>query len=404
MCDDSLVSTPTRDPLARISDDERRRRLARRHHLIEPRTDDVVQIATDLVALHSSDPATVYLSVLARMNSPRIATVDEALYSARSLVRHHAMRRTMWVMTPSTARRPHAATTEKIARSERTRTLAALGDSPDIDDPAVWYDAAEAEVIALLRQRPMTAREVGDALPHLAVPIVFGGKTKNPAALNAHTKVLQGAAFNGRLVRAEPTGSWTSSEYRWVPAEVWLDRPIVGAEPRAAAAELLDHWLQRFGPATETDIRWWFGWTATAMRTALGDAGCDEVALEDGRAAWVASGDLEDSEEVGPWVRILPGLDPTSMGWKTRDWYLEPSMLPRLVDRFGNIGPTIWADGRIVGGWIQRPDGAVAVELLAALSSDHRTLLDDAIDELVAAVGGTVVKPRFPAPNQRDLA
>ena len=50
-------------PGRHIDDAERRARLAVRHRLLPARrTDDVVAIADDLVALHSSDPVTVYLS------------------------------------------------------------------------------------------------------------------------------------------------------------------------------------------------------------------------------------------------------------------------------------------------------------------------------------------------------
>ena len=48
-----------------VTADERRARLARRHRLLpEDRTDDVARIADDLVALHSTDPVTVYLSAM----------------------------------------------------------------------------------------------------------------------------------------------------------------------------------------------------------------------------------------------------------------------------------------------------------------------------------------------------
>ena len=51
-----------------ISDEERRARLAVRHRLLpRTRTDDLPRIADDLVALHSSDPVTVYLSAMVRM-------------------------------------------------------------------------------------------------------------------------------------------------------------------------------------------------------------------------------------------------------------------------------------------------------------------------------------------------
>ena len=111
----------------RIGNDERRARLGPRHHLAPAaRTDDVVAIADDLVALHSSDPVTVYLSVLARMRTPSFAAVDAALYEARTLVRHHAMRRTLWVAGHETVRLAHAAATVDLHRVQYRNLAASL--------------------------------------------------------------------------------------------------------------------------------------------------------------------------------------------------------------------------------------------------------------------------------------
>ena len=46
------------------------------------------------------------------------------------------------------------------------------------------------------------------------------------------------------------------------------------------------------------------------------------------------------------------------MGWKERSWYLGPHA-PDVFDNVGNVGPTIWLGGRIVGGWAQTADGTV---------------------------------------------
>lgn len=391
--------------MAHISNQQRRWRLAHRHRLTVPtRTDDVVLITNDLVALHSSDPATVYLSVAARMINPALESLDQALYEERSLVRHHAMRRTLWVMAPDIARLAHGAATAKVARAERKRTEAALAATTEIDDPAGWLDDALTKIITLVDAKGgLSTRDIGKALPELVVPVTFGVKTKNPAALNAHTKVLQGAGFDGDLVRGRPTGNWISAEYRWHPTQSWLGQPISGLEERAAAGELFQRWLLRFGPATTTDIRWWFGWTAGLAAKALADIDATEVGLDDDQTGFVAAGDTEAVADPGPWVRLLPGLDPTAMGWKEREWYIDAALVPRLFDRFGNAGPTVWADGQIVGGWIQRSSGEIALELAADLSSEHRRLLDEAIEQLQHVIGDVVVRPRFPAPVQKEL-
>jgi hypothetical protein len=387
-----------------MSSEERRRRLAVRHRLIVPeRTDDVPALTNDLVALHSSDPATVYLSCLVRMQAPTIGAVEAALYADRSVIRHHAMRRTLWVMTPEVTRLAHAACTAKIAATERRRTLKAMVESTSIANPAEWFDDGLAEITSLLRSDgPLGTRDIGRMLPHLVVPVVFG-PPKSSATLNAHTKILQGAGFDGSIVRVQPTGTWMSSEYLWSDAAEWFGGPISGLEIRPAAAELVRLYLLRFGPCTETDLRWWFGETATLIRNALADLEAVELSLDDGSTGWLAPGDDEPTADVQPWVRLLPGLDPTPMGWKERDWYLQPEHVGRLFDRFGNAGPTIWADGRVVGGWIQRPDGSIIVDVLEPLGGRHQHLLDEAVEEMEQMLYGTVIKPRFPSNHQKAL-
>src|SRR3954447_12201003 len=147
---------------------ERRARLARRHRLVaEERTDDVARIADSVVALHSSDPVTVYLSVTARMAHPSLDAVDKALYVDRSVVRHHAMRRTLWVATPDVVRLMHAAATRKLVGPEHRRTARLLAEN-GVDDPEAWLADAREQVLAALHEHgPMTARTLGDRVPAL---------------------------------------------------------------------------------------------------------------------------------------------------------------------------------------------------------------------------------------------
>ncbi|MCU1366875.1 MAG: hypothetical protein JWN39_2514, partial [Ilumatobacteraceae bacterium] len=99
---------------------ERRARIGIRHRLAPScRTDDVVRITDDLVALHSTDPVSVHLSAAARMIHPSLEPLAAALYEDRTLLRHHAMRRTLWVFTPEVARWAHASVTTGLLTNQR---------------------------------------------------------------------------------------------------------------------------------------------------------------------------------------------------------------------------------------------------------------------------------------------
>src|SRR4029079_15089791 len=132
--------------------------------------------------------------------------------------------------------------------------------------------------------------------------------------------------------------------------------------PADARVALVTRWLRAYGPATLRDLTWWTGWTHARGRSAWGALGAAEVEPGDG-IGYVLPDDVAPVRTPRRWVALLPGLDPTVMGWKERDWYLGPHSA-RLFARTGTAGPTVWADGRIVGGWGQRRDGVVEAELL----------------------------------------
>ncbi|MGX1977236.1 DNA glycosylase AlkZ-like family protein, partial [Streptomyces kronopolitis] len=163
-----------------------------------------------------------------------------------------------------------------------------------------------------------------------------------------------------------------------------------------------------YGPATVEDLKWWTGWTLTATRQALAAIGAVEVDLDDGTRGVALPDDLEPVAAPEPWAALLPALDPTAMGWKARDWYLDPAHVPRLFDRSGNIGPTVWWCGRIVGGWAQRADGEIVWRLLTddggCGSSEAAAAVTAEAARLAAWVGDVRVTPRFRSPLERELS
>ncbi len=383
-----------------ITVDERRARLARRHLLLPGlRTDDVASVADAVVALHSSDPVTVYLSVLARMAHPSLGAVDTALYEERVLVRHHAVRRTLWVGGPEVVRVLHAAATRALVGPERRRTAGYLAES-GIDEPEAWLDDAEAQVLADLREHgPSTARELGQRIDALRQPIVVGGPRWG-ATQSAHTRVLLGLGFAGAILRTRPLGSWVSGAYRYAVAEDWLPGGLGDVDARVARAELARRYLNRFGPVRGDDLRWWTGWPVTATRAALADVAAEEVAL-DGGTGWVLPDD-DAPFDAEPWVAALPSLDPTTMGWKERAWYL-PAAAADAFDRNGNAGPTLWVDGRVVGAWAQAADGRTLTHYFEPVGAPRRAELDERLAVLADAVGETRYTVRFPGRVHAEL-
>jgi hypothetical protein len=181
----------------------------------------------------------------------------------------------------------------------------------------------------------------------------------------------------------------------WTPGK---DEP----SPPTARAQLVQRWLASYGPGTVQDVKWWTGWTMAETRRALADIGAIEVDLE-GTTGYVLPGDEGPVRMPPPFAVLLPGLDTSVMGWQERDWFLGPHGAS-LFDRSGNGGPTVWWDGRVVGGWHQRKDGDVAYRLLEDVGADAVTAIDVAAARLESWLGPTRITPRFRTPLEHELS
>jgi winged helix DNA-binding protein len=197
-------------------------------------------------------------------------------------------------------------------------------------------------------------------------------------------------------VRAGNVGAWTASRPRWTSMSAWLGGPLERRSEAEGTAALVEAWLRAFGPGTDADIAWWLGSTLTAVRRALATLKAVAVDL-DGRVGYVLPNDLDDVGPVAPWIALLPPLDPTTMGWKERDWYLGPHTRA-VFDINGNAGATIWCDGRVVGGWRLQGAGEVEVQLLEDVGRSARKAIDAEAARLTGWLAGVRVQPRFPSP------
>jgi hypothetical protein len=381
---------------------ERRARLVTRHRLAPAnRAGDPLEVARSLVCLHATDAVTVFLSIRTRSEGVAPADVEHALYEERALVRMLAMRRTLWAVPRDLVPLAYAAATRSVAARQRTQLEGFLREN-GIGRPKAWIDRAASAALRAVAARgeAMTSDVTADD-PELARKIRLGSG-KWAVEQSTAARILPLLAMEGRLVRGRPRGTWISPQFRWVTTEDWLGGPIEELDVPTAQAELLRRFLASFGPATETDLRWWTGWTARETRAALGAIPHAEVDLG-AAAGYVLAGDLEPATAPEPFAALLPTLDPTTMGWKEREWYLGPHG-PTLFDVNGNAGPTIWWDGRVVGGWSQRRDGEIAIGLLEDVGADALAAIETEAEQLAAWVGDARFSPGFLPPYQRALA
>ncbi|CAM3424482.1 winged helix DNA-binding domain-containing protein [Kibdelosporangium persicum] len=377
---------------------QRRARLAWRH-LLAARGTTAIDAAEAMVALHATDPASVHLAIVARQRVADGPGIERALYEDRVLVRMLGMRRTMFVVPADLVPVVQEACGRDVAARMR-RGL--VRDLEQAGKTGAWLSEVEDGVAAALSARgSAAAAQLAQDEPKLRTALDYALDKSYGGTSFITSRVLNLMSVDGRIVRGRPRGSWVSGQYTWSMLDDWLPgRAQWSAE--AARAELARRWLAAFGPAPVSDLKWWTGWTVGQTRKALAEVGPVEVDL-DGVAGIALPHDLEPVAVPDPWVALLPGLDSTPMGWQSREWFLGGHG-PALFDRWGNVGPTVWSDGRIVGGWGQRPDGEVVVEVLEDVGNEVMAAIEAEAARLTGWLAGVRVTPRFRTPLERKLA
>src|ERR1700729_2815858 len=374
----------------------------------------VGQVADALVALHATDPVTVYLSARARSRCA-VDEVDAALYEERAVVRMLGMRRAVFVVPAGLADVVQAACTDDVARRMRRQMEKDLaGGGVGDGDAGAWLRSVEDGVLRALAARGggATGAQLSADEPRLRTQLVYAPDKSYGGAANITSRVLVLIAAEGRTIRGHRRGGWSSGQFEWFLPEAWLRGGSQGGLPGgetgldaglgagldagAARAELGRRWLTAFGPGLVADLQWWAGWTGAQTKAALAALPVTEVDLG-GTAGVVLADDLDFPAEAPAVAALLPALDPTPMGWQSRSWYLDPHT-PRLFDRTGNVGPTVWWAGRVVGGWAQRASGEVVYRLLEDIGADAADGVAAEAAALELWLGSARVTPRFRTP------
>ena len=238
-----------------------------------------------------------------------------------------------------------------------------------LGEEAWLKEVEESTLRALVARGSATAAQLAADEPRLRSQLLVAEGKDYAAVQNITSRVLNLLSQQGRIVRGRPRGTWISTQYHWSPVETWLPGGLTGMIAEEARVD-----AGRAVAGARTGRRH----PPTSSGGPAGPAGRSRPrsprstrspSTSTARRASCSRATPSRSTPPEPWVALLPALDPTIMGWVSRDWYLGPHG-PTLFDRSGNPGPTVWVDGRVVGGWAQRAsDGRVVHRLLEKVSA-----------------------------------
>lgn len=386
----------------RITDEQRRTRLRRRQALTGESGGSPVELADRLVGLHATTASTVHLSAWARNPQLRPADLESALYDEKSLVKQLAMRRTLFVLTRPLLAAAVGAVGARVAASERTNMLRDLRRAePPVADPEGWITAAAEAVTEILTGRTLTTRELRAALPEFDLSVHIAAGKSYGGAVPMLPRVLNHLSARGDVVRGLSPAPWHQTRNTWTAMRSWLGEDLAPLSAQEGHAVLVERWLRTYGPGTETDLVWWLGSTKTAVRAALSAIGAVPVDLDDCALGYLMPDDLDEPEPLPPRAFLLPALDPTTMGYKERGFYLG-GHAPQIFDSTGNGGQTAWWDGRIVGGWVQsQTSSSIEMIYLDEVPPQARREFAERAEELAGWLGEDRPVAGFPSPLMR---
>jgi hypothetical protein len=197
------------------------------------------------------------------------------------------------------------------------------------------------------------------------VPI--DGTGQAPAHLVAY------AAMRGLICRATPVGA----EPSYVLLEHWLGTALQTVEPDRALAELTRRYVGAYGPAAAEDFSAWSGLGLRRARRGM-ELVAEEllgVSTVDG-PAWMLEHARSDAPPLpAAHVALLGHFDPYLLGYRSRDFALDPRFARRIQAGGGFIKPAVLAGGRVVGTWHRQrrhADATIAVEPFEELDAEVR--------------------------------
>lgn len=371
---------------------------------------DPVDVTRAVAALHATDPATLHLSVWARMPAQPIRSVAAALRSAfeseRSLVRVLGMRRTLHGVPRELVPAVSALAKARLAGPQRklARDLLVQAGLATEATAETALELVARDILVALAGGDVTIEDLAGLVPAMAARVRFAEGKAYGGEAPIGRNLVEALGASGRTIRARAVGGWRTTKTTWAVYDRWLPEARSQA-PGEAYPEIVAAWLRAFGPATLDDAAWWTGLPKKDVQAALSTLGPRVVQVEvqgwkGTRFAW--AGDLDGpAEPVG--IALLPALDPSVMAVTDRAPFLDPAWAGPLFDRSGNVAPTIWLDGRVIGGWACRKDGTVAFRILEESARGAATEVEAAARVLEEALDGEAVQPRFPTPLSKEL-
>jgi hypothetical protein len=365
----------------------------RKQFLLNEKPVDFYQVAKEQLGLHSTDYWTPYLSVWARRGDYDVRSMFKALDNGRKLIRTHAFRRTLHVMHIDNLSMILSATGPSLFRAYRNDKYRKVDQLSDKEIEDMLH-----QVRSMLEDGPLKTTELKKALPKIG---------------NHIRSALLLLMARGEVVRAKaPHARSSLTSYallsKWVP-ELKLEM----IEEQEAITQLIKCHIERFGPVSVDDIVWWLRETKTNVNNALQQLEGDLVSIKMGETdKFMLKDDMEIAASLSnpqkDLVWFLPYEDHFLKAFIDRTGFIEEGIQSKLfpadkkhfwpsypdaprkmpskgLRSTGEVRPSIWLNGQVVGRWEMDDDGdskRVVMSLYSKVANSQKKKIEQVKGQL----------------------
>jgi hypothetical protein len=347
------------------------RRLAR-HGLAEPLATDAAGVVSAVAGTHAQVLSAAELSIALRLPAATRTTVQDALWTARDLVKTFGPRGTvrllptaelpMWVAAlAAVPLRPSSHPDSIRMTCEQTeQVLAAIAHA--VADATLTIDELSDAVVAA------TGQWAGD-------PVMEAFQGKWPR----WRQVLPEAGMRGIVCFGANRGRKTT----------YTSPPVPTDQPKCdPVAWLLERYLHAFGPATPARFANWLTAPEAWAREAFQSADLEPVSV-DGEEQWVSAGDTEPPADPPHGLRLLPYFDTYAYAVGNDRTRLNPG---KAATRAKGNFQVLLVDGVVGGLWHQKKSGrklTLTVEPFIRLTAARHRELTEQVDRIATIQNAT---------------
>ncbi len=340
------------------------------------RGSEVAATAKAAGAIQAQDRLGELLGVGTRSTGLTAENVDHARTVDRTVTRTWLMRGTLHLVPSDDLRWMLDLLGEEMDRKALKRR-ADLGIS--VEDHGRVMEFLRPE---LSRRGPMTRAEIGEALRSAGLP--WEGQ--------ATPHLLRSASMHGFMC----FGPDRDGEATHVLLDDWL--AIDGYRPPDPAAELTRRYFAAYGPATQSDFRWWSGLPAADARGAVRAITDELVEVNvEGKPMWMTSEAADRTEQVlaqaSHQLRVVGPFDPYLLGYAKRELGVSDVLVKKVNAGGGMIRSCVLIDGRLLGTWDRKRRArgfAVTVSAFEALSDQALAQMESEFAEIGRFLGAEI--------------